>query len=308
VLFASLPTFLRTFLLALLPSACCCPPRVADRADDPALLADVQQIVADLGGDVRAAVWWGRVGDQPALAWNVETPMPAASAIKAAYLAGLVDACDGALGDPLPCADEVFDDADHPAIEGFSAAEREEAEDELGGESARSIGEAMISVGDNSNATYNIAANLVTACCGGPAGLDNRLDERWCDLEVRRYMLADRHANGDNEATAHAMAAVHSDFALRSVDGLSAASHDACREILARGDDADGRPTFGKTGALDSEPVTRVRAGWREAKDGPWVHVVMLARDGAADRPAAGEELEAAALDIERLLVASLDD
>ena len=204
----------------------------------------------------------------------------------------------------------MLDDADHPAIEHFSTAELTEAQAALGGQSARRIGEAMISVSGISNATYNIAANLVTACCGGPAELDDRLDERggnWCDLQVRRYMLANRHASGDNEATAHAMAAVHSGFATRSVAGLSAASHDACRAILARADDDAGRPTFGKHGALDSEPVTRVRAGWREAEDGAWVHVVMLARDGAADRVVAGEELEAAALEIERLLVASLD-
>jgi len=304
-------TFLRSFLAAVLLAACCCPPRVADRADDPALLADVQAIVAGLGPGARAAVWFGRAGERPRLAWNVETPMPTASAIKAAYLVELFDARDGALDAPLPGADAVLADAAHPAVAHFSAAQRAAAQTDLGGASTRRIGEAMIRGNGVSNATYNIAANLATAFAGGPNGLDAALHDRggsWCDLRVRRYMLADRTANGDNEATAHAMAAVFGDLAQGTVPGLSANAHDACRAILARGPDAAGRQRFRKDGALDSLPITRVEAGWLEVPAGAFVHVVMLAQDGiaAADRTAAGGRLQTAAEAIEQRLIASL--
>ena len=63
---------------------------------------------------------------------------------------------------------------------------------------------------------------------------------------------------------------------------------------------------FSKSGALDSDPVTRVEGGWREGPAGAVVHVVMLAQDGVPpqERAAAGQRLGAAARRIEDLLLA----
>jgi hypothetical protein len=294
---------------ALVAAACQTRPvAVADHANDRGLLNDVRAAVAELGPGVRAAVWLGRPGQPPALAWNAELPMPCASAIKAAYLVELFAAHANALDQPLPGADVVLADATHPAVAHFSIAQRATARTALATASVRRIGEAMISGKDVDNATYNLAANLVTASLGGPVFLDAALHARspeWAGLRVRRYMLASRTAAGDNDATAHALAAVHGQLATRSVPRLSLQLHDECRAQLARPADDQGRARFAKGGALDSEPLTRVEAGWREGPDGPLVHVVLLAHGNvaAADRAAAGQRLGATARRIEQLLV-----
>jgi hypothetical protein len=68
---------------------------------------------------------------------------------------------------------------------------------------------------------------------------------------------------------------------------------DAARTVLAGPADQLGRATFQKGGALDSEPVTRVEAGFREGPDGAIVHVVMLTWPGvpAGERAEAGQRL-----------------
>src|SRR5262245_12200927 len=102
------------FAVLLALAACTgAPRRVADRADDPRLMADVRAVVAALGPGVRAAVWLGPPGGQPVLAWNVEQPMPCASAIKAAYLVELFGMRADSVDQPLPGADAVLADASH---------------------------------------------------------------------------------------------------------------------------------------------------------------------------------------------------
>jgi hypothetical protein len=282
---------------------------IPDHADDRRLLADVRAAVAELGPGARAAVWLGRPGQSPTFAWNVDVPMPCASAIKAAYLVELFAARSGALDTPLPGADAVLADDAHFAIAHFTPQQRTTARTALGGASTRRIAEAMISSKGVDNATYNIAANLVTAFLGGPTGLHTKLHTRhpeWTGLHVRRYMIRSRTENGDNEATARALAAVHASLAARDVPGLAAADIAACRDVLQQPADAAGRARFAKSGALDSSPVTRVAAGWCETPEGPLVHVVMLAQDDvpADELAAAGARLGAATRRIERMLLA----
>jgi hypothetical protein len=257
--------------------------------------------------------------------------MPVASAIKAAYLVELFAAEADAkpsplaipptvptltdvpfapspgLDAPLLGADAVLADAAHPAVAHFTPAQRATAQRLLGGQSTRRIAEAMVSGRGVDNVTYNLAANLVTARLGGPRELTQRLharDARLRGLVVRRYMLADRTANGDNEATAASLAAVHAMLAQGCVPGVASTTVQACRRVLAVGDDAAGRSVFRKDGALDSDPVTRTRAGWRRGADGTRVFAVLLAQDGvaAAERGPAGRRLDDAARRIEDLL------
>lgn len=297
---AALPFALALVVSCLLAGCAAGRRPIADRVTDPQLRADVQQLVAELGSGVRAAVWFGPADGEPQLAWNVETPLPCASAIKAAYLVELFAAHANALGKPLPGADAVLADGKHPAVAHFSAEQRATAQKALGGASVHRIAEAMISGKGVDNLTYNLAANLVTASFGGPAWLEAKLHARapeWRGLQVRRYMLADRAANGDNEATAHALADVHARLARSDLPGVPQIAIDAARSVLARAADAQGRTNYGKGGALDSDPVTRVEAGWRTGPEGAFVHVVMLAHDGvpAAARADAGQRLGAAA-------------
>lgn len=290
-------------LLATLVLAFGCTARphpVADHAADPGLRADVRQLVQDLGPGVRAAVWFGPADGAPLLAWNVETPMPCASAIKAAFLVELFAAHADGLDGPLPGADAVLADERHPAVAHFSAAQREAAKRALDGASVRRIAEVMITGKGVDNATYNLAANLVIASFGGPAWLDARLHARapeWHGLHVRRYMLAGRGEFGDNEVSAHALADVHASLARSEVSGVPAAAVDAARMVLVLGADARGYARHGKGGALDSDPVTRVEAGFLQGPAGAMVHVVMLAHDGMPDgmRADAGQRLGMAA-------------
>lgn len=300
-------------LLAILFVAAACaarPTPIADRADDRRLLSDVRTIVAELGPGVRAAVWLGPAGGQPTLAWNVESPLPCASSIKAAYLVEWFAAHQDALDQPPAGVADLLADDRHPAVAHFAAPQRQAAQQALGAASVRRIGEAMITGAGVDNATYNLAANVVTAHFGGPTWLEAKLharDPAWRGLCVRRYMLADRVAHGDNEATAHALAAVHAALARRSVRGLSPATVDAVRAVLAQSPDPAGRAVFRKGGSLDSAPVTRVEAGFCEGPRGATVHVVMLAQDGvdASARAAAGQRLGDAARRItDRLLAA----
>jgi hypothetical protein len=302
---------LREACLGVLFAFVACAAKPAPRGDfaaDPGLLAEVRRTIAELGPGVRAAIWLSPPRGEPLLAINVDQPMPVASAIKVGYLVELFAARPNALDLAMPNAATVFADARHPAIAHFSAAQRATAERVLVNASVRRIGEAMITGRGVDNATYNLAANLVTASFGGPTWLEAKLharDPAWRGLHVRRYMLADRKVLGDNEATARALAAVHGRLALGTVPGVDARAVAAARDILARPADAAGRAVFGKDGALDSQPITRVDAGWHQGPERTLVHVVMLAQDGvaAAERSAAGQRLGEAARSIEALLV-----
>ncbi|MBM3974717.1 MAG: serine hydrolase [Planctomycetes bacterium] len=306
------------FALALALAACSAPPPPRTPTALPAALGQqIADVVAGLGPTARAAVWFGTADGEALLAWNAETPMPAASAIKAAYLIEAFAAQAGAvptltdlplappagLDTPLPGADAVLADASHPAVAHFSPAQRATAQRLLGGQSTHRVCEAMISSKGVDNATYNVAANLVTARFGGPPALTQRLharDPRFAGLQVRRYMLADRVATGDNTATAAALAAVHQALARGCVPGMATATVMACRRVLADGLDDEGRVVFRKDGALDSAPATRTRAGWRQGADGTRVFAILLADDRAG--AAVGTRLDDAVQRIEALL------
>lgn len=271
----------------------------------PAALADA---VAALGPDTTTALWCGSPGKSPQIVLQQDAELPCASSIKAAFLVELFTAHADALDAPLPGADAVLADDQHPAIAHFAAAFRANARRDLTGQSVRRIGEAMISGKGVDNPTYNIAANLVIAHFGGPSAMTARLHARrpaWHGLQVRRYMLADRTVHGDNTATARSLAAVHAGLATGELPGVPAAARDAACAVL-RVADGNGAERFRKGGALDSDPVTRVEAGWTADATGVRVHVVILQQAGvaAADRQAAGTRFGAAARALETHLLA----
>jgi hypothetical protein len=307
------PARFRALVLALAAASAA---RAAEPAAPTELPGPVAAVIASLGPTAQAAIWFGPPEGPPMVAWHTRRPMPAASAIKVAHLIEVcaaraaalpgTTATNSALEEPLPGATATLDDPGHPAVAHFTPTQRATARRLLGDRSTLGVCEAMIHGRGVDNATYNLAANLVTAHLGGPAELTRRLharDPRFAGVQVRRHMLADRRAHGDNEVTAEALAAVHAALALGRVPGLDAATVAACRRVLADGRDAAGRAVFSKDGALDSAPATRTRAGWREGAEGARVFVILLSdsRAGAAT----GERLEEAARRIEALLFAA---
>lgn len=292
-----------SFALLLL-AACAAPALRVDPGTAAALQAELRTLPAGVSG----SLWLSAPLHEPAVAFDEDVPMPSASAIKVAYLVELFAEHAQALDAPFPLAEALPDGQLSPAIAHLPEAARRTAIAALTGASVRRIGEAMIRGNGVDNTTYNVAANLVTAHFGGPQWLEVALharDPRWRGLAVRRYMLADRVANGDNVATARSLAAVHGGLAAGTVPGVDPRAVAAARAVLAAGNDEQGRAIFQKGGDLDSEPVTRVRAGWREGPGGAFVHVVMLRWDGvpAAERAARGDHLAAIAAKLERMLV-----
>ncbi|MBM3871949.1 MAG: hypothetical protein FJ392_13500 [Verrucomicrobia bacterium] len=313
------PTLARLLTLLLAFAAIGAVPAAQPTTDLPKPIATV---VESLGPTVQAAIWFGPPEGAPTVTWQARRPMPAASAIKVAHLIEVCAARAKAAA-PLPVNSgaaapatwlevslsgtaAILAEPAHPAVAHFTPDQRATAERLLGGRSILGVCEAMIHGRDVDNATYNLAANLVTAHLGGPAALTRSLharDPRFGGLQVRRYMLADRRAHGDNEVTAEALAALHAALALGRVPGLDAASVAACRRVLADGKDAAGRAVFRKDGALNSAPVARTRAGWREGAEGARVFVILLSDSEVG--AATGQKLEEAALRIESLLFAA---
>lgn len=295
---------LRTSLLAFATAGVL---RAAAATTLPELPRPIAALVEELGPTAQAAIWFGPPEGIPALTWHAGRAMPAASAIKVGHLIEVCAARAAVWTEPLPETIAVLGDPAHPAVAHFSPAQRATARRLLGERSTLGLCEAMISGRDVDNATYNLAANLVTAHLGGPAALTRRLharDPRFAGLQVRRYMLADRRAHGDNEVTAEALAAVHAGLALGRIPGLDPATVAACRGVLAEGRDAAGRAVFRKDGALDSAPATRTRAGWREGPEGTRVFVILLSDTGGG--AATGRRLEETGRRLEELLFATL--
>ncbi len=250
----------------------------------------------------------GLAGGAPLYTEAAEAPRPAASSIKTAYLVELFAARAGTLDEPLPGAEGIVGDPQHPAVAHFDAETRAEIREHLAEATARTVGRHMVRGDGVSNAVYNAAANLTTAFLGGPRALTGRIRERHPDfsgIESRRYMLAAREVTGDNEATAASLAAVLAQIAAGTVPGVGEATREALREILfleeeeeTTGAGSGGvRRHYFKGGSLNSDPITRVLSGYtRRPGDPPGqalVYVFMAELPGPGDREpaAAGDRL-----------------
>jgi hypothetical protein len=280
----------REFLAALAAAGVA----VDARVDVPALALRVAAAIRDHGEGMDASCWLG----SPQAAWftrHAETARPTASAIKTFYLVELFDAHRGRLDAPLAGTAAVLDDA-HPAISHFEPAQRDEIRRELSGATVRRVGEVMMGTAPASNAVYNAAANLTTAVLGGPEALTARIRRReaaFAPVAARRYMLRDRKAHGDNEASSGALAALYQRLADRRLSSLDAPTHDAVRAAMRRPDDPVLGRHFDKDGNLPSDPLAEVRAGWYEGQKGAMIYVVMATQPapGPAGREASSQRL-----------------
>nr|WP_303652762.1 hypothetical protein [Paludisphaera mucosa] len=283
------------------------------RGDDPQPPKSLDQMMEAIGPGVRVGIVvtgpQKAEGEATAIRKNAEAALPTASSIKTAIMIELFAKFPKALDVPPPGLDAILKD-DHPAVAHFEPGPRREIRAGLAGASVRRIGRVMLGSEAASNHVYNAASNVAIALLGGPdetTRLIHARDPAFAPIMVRRYMLTDRKARGDNESSAEALAAVLGRLAAREVPGLDAAAVEACRMVVSVSDDpARGRRRF-KDGALDSTPITRVATGWYERPDGPpLVYVVMLAQDDPGPTPVAeaAAKLEAAAT---RLAEAAVD-
>jgi hypothetical protein len=278
-----------------------------ERLDVTAVLTGVTYRIVLHGQGMDATLWLGSA-DGGWLHRKSDEPRPTASAIKTFYLVELFDAYRGRLDRPLAETAAVLADDAHPAISHFTAAEHEEIRRVLGGATVRRVGEVMMGTAPASNAVYNAAANLTTAVLGGPEALGDRIHRRhpaFAGVAPRRYMLRDRKEHGDNEAPAVALAALYEQLAARRLPGLDEPTMTAVREAMRRADDARLGRHFAKDGDLDSDPLTRVKAGWFEGPKGTVVYVVMATQPapGPAGRAASGEALDKSATAIADTLI-----
>jgi len=271
-----------------------------DRAPPEAALEAMRRSVDErLSPESRTtdfAVWVGGLEGRPWINRDAAAVMPTASAIKTFYLVEFFVANADRLDLPLPGALGILKD-DHPSISHFPPAVRDEIRTTLGQATVRRIAEIMQGKTDVPNSVYNAAANLVTAHLGGPESLTKLIhqrDLRFASVIVRRYMLRDRKQPGDNEATAEAFAALYRGLASRRLKGVTEPVMTALHSVLERGSSGGDR-LYEKDGGLSTDPMTSVKAGWRQSKGGPIIFVVMARQPTVeqAQRTARYDELRA---------------
>ena len=283
----------------------------AKAQDNRAIDQAVDDLLKQHGSGLEVSLWLGTSSGDAWYQRNATAVRPTASAIKAFYLVVFYDRYKDQLDQPLPGAAKILDDDSHPAISHFTEQQRADIRRELTTATVRHIGEVMIGKAKVSNPVYNAAANLITAVLGGPEALTKsirQLDPAFQSVTARRYMLRDRKQPGDNEATAAAFAAFYQRLATGSFNGIDDATLAAVRSTLLWEQDPKQGANYRKGGALNSDPLTRVHAGWWETPAGPIVNVVMTeqpAPDGS-DEKAAAEAVKAistTAVNLNKLLV-----
>jgi beta-lactamase class A len=260
------------------------------RRDTAPLDRIVDETIERHGDGLSVGVWIGGVEGPAIYTYRADAEMPTASAIKTAYLVELFAAYAGRLDEPIGELDALLDDDAHPVFAPFTPRQREEIRQALRGATPRRLGAVMSGRADAPNGVYNAAASLTTALLGGPEELTARLaarDPAFAPITARRYMLADRQANGDNTATPKALAAVLRRLAAREVNGLDAETVEAVREAMVTTNLPGGGRAYVKGGSLVSDPLTRVASGWRETPTGTVVYVVMTAQPEPGDLPRA---------------------
>lgn len=256
---------------AIWASGCAGPPATPPAAPEEQIGAAVESVSAADFTDIGRSIWIGTADGEALYEESPDTPRPAASSIKTAYLVEFFSDRADALDEPVPDAVDVVGNPEHPAIVHFDADTQAEIKEHLETADARTVGRHMIRGTGVSNPVYNAAANLVTAFLGGPPELTARIQARHPDyagIDSRRYMLAARDVTGDNTATAGSLAAVLAAIARSDVPGVSPETHAAIRDILFLEDTEDGRH-FYKGGSLNSSPITRVLSGYYAAPAEP---------------------------------------
>ncbi|MGA0059322.1 MAG: hypothetical protein ACO3RU_07015 [Planctomycetota bacterium] len=257
------------------------------RDEDDAFAPIVERALASHGDEgLTVSAWIGTPDGKSLFTRDAGSVRAAASSIKTAYLVELFGAFEGALDRPLPGLDAILDDPAHPALVHFEPETRAQIVAAMRGASVRRIAQMMIHGIGVDNATYNAAANVTTAVLGGPAGLTEKITERFGPgAAVRRYMLAARDVTGDNEVSAAFLTRVLCAIASGDVPGIGTQTIDAIRDQLFLEVLDGGVRHLSKTGALDTDPMTRISSGILMRPGAtPIVYAVLCERRGPGSR------------------------
>ena len=253
-------------------------------AETESIASAVSQLESVAAGDIEYSVWLGRPDGEIWYQHNADSVRPAASAIKTAILIEFFSTQVDSLDSPFESLKEIVNNPDGPAIRHFNEEQKAAVRGELRELTARQLAEAMIhSEHVESNAAYNAAANVIIEYLGGPEALTERVRQRFPsaeELQVARYMLADRKENDDNLLTAEALATVLGFLAEgASFDELRTAA----REVLFLEVDGIRGDHYYKGGTLTSDPQVRIEAGWWDYRGATCVYVVIATRPMAAN-------------------------
>jgi len=207
---------------------------------------------------------------------NSELELPAASSIKSHILLELfvkfAEELESTERDDIK---KIVNDPKHPAIAHFSSKSKKLIAEELSSVSIQDLGSILIDYEDQSgkkysNAVYNAASNVAIALLDGPEGataaIQNR-HEAFENVNVRRYMLANRNVTGDNTATPLGLATLFHISVGKAPKGVKAKITKEVANILHSVDYKNGAKLYYKGGTLYSNPVTQVRSGqYRKGK------------------------------------------
>lgn len=207
---------------------------------------------------------------------NSELELPAASSVKSILLLELfAKYADELTKQQRDDIAEIVEDGEHPAIVHFSAKNKKVIAEQLAGVSIQQLGSILIdsedqSGNDYSNAVYNAASNVAIALLGGPVdstALIQARHDKFENVNVRRYMLANRNVTGDNTATPLALATLFNISVGKTPKGVQPKTAKEVEKILHSIDYKNGAKLYSKGGTLHSSPVTHVRSGqYRKGK------------------------------------------
>lgn len=237
-----------------------------------------ERVVREQGLET-AGVGWGvaiETLDRRALfARDTDRPRAAASAIKTFIALDLIATYDL---DRVPRGvRSLLQTGGHPAFEGFSRRQLQDAADRLIGCSYRELASVMMGHADVRSGVYNAACNVILVKLGGPDAVTRRLralDPAFADVDLNRYML-EWHGDGDNRVTPRALVALYRGMAEGGLPGLDRRGVEELRELARERDTLAGSRLYAKSGTLYPAPMVRVHAGYVEHDHGTVVFAIM---------------------------------
>ena len=255
---------------------------------NPAFQEAVKAQLANAPAGTEFGIWIGRPDGEVLFARNADKVMPTASSIKVAILIELFAKYENQLDSPPEGVKEIIQ-PDSPAFAHYTQKQRDEVIEHLADATVAEIGYRMVHTKGAPNRVYNGASNIAIMLLGGPektTELIHARDPAFAEIIVNRYMLADRTVNGENTATPKSLAAVLAKLSSGKITGLKDDTVKRIHEILKL-ESEGGLVSFGKSGSLSSDPVTRILSGWDESNGETVVYAIMGSAPTGAEGGAA---------------------
>lgn len=228
------------------------------------------KIGLDLGVEVHLA------GHGTLFAREPDRLMPTASAIKSFVALDLLLEHGDRLHE-VPKIKRLLYPGSHPAFSGFTKLELESARRDLNGMSYGELAEVMMGQTEHTNATYNIACNVLLYVSGGLEAVQNRVRAAhplFSQIQIDHYMYL-WHNNGDNLASPHALVGLYRMLSEGSVPGLTPDQVQLFRGWLRHEGDGGEGTRIGKRGTLFPSPMARIQAGYIERNDQDLIYAIM---------------------------------